>query len=169
MSVNTVSADRTVIVAANTEATQSTDGNFQILLPQIDAGAGATVSVAYALRLTCTGFGGFEVLDFNLARVGYVPGHSQAICIAEAGENEAAGTPQQWNLLPVASPPAATIVDVAAAPLLTLLTDTPADADALRDEQEAVNVESEVIFALHATAINAIIAALDGAGLTKAE
>lgn len=169
MSVNTVTVDQTLVVAANTEVTQSSAGNFQVLLPQIDAGAGATVAIAYEVRFTTTGFGGFEVLDFNRHRVGFVPGHSSAVCVAEAGENEAAGTPQQWRFRVLAAKPAATIVDVAAAPLLTLLTDTPASVDALRDEQELVNVESEVIFALQATAINAIIAALDGAGITLTE
>lgn len=158
MSVKTVTVDLTVIVAADTEVTQSTSQDFQILLPQINAGGGATVAVGYEVRVTTTGFGGFEVLDFNLARVGYVSGHSQVVIVAEAGEAEGAGTPQQWNFVVKASPPATTIAnaDVAVA-LAAEATDSPLRAD----------VDTK-LNALGVT-VNAIIAVLDGAGLTKTE
>ena len=151
-------ANQTVIVAADTEATSSSDQDFQILLPQINAGGGATVAVAYELRLTTTGFGGFEVLDFNLARVGFVPGHSQAVVTAEAGEAEGVGTPQQWNFTLRAAKPAATIADAdVAVALAAEATDSPLRAD----------VDTK-LNALGVT-VNAIIAVLDGAGLTKTE
>lgn len=139
-----LAALRTVIEDDETYVSSALTYSATAIMPEISAGASDTVAVGYEIRLECTGGSPMIVETYEGRYVGSVPGYGQAVVVAEQGVAE--GEKDFWRFVLLASPPATTIANVAS-------TDSGAGGDD----------------ATFVTAINAIIAVLDGAGLTKVE
>lgn len=75
------------------------------VLPQINAGAGATVAVDTAIRVEVTGGSPVELVTFGGRRVGVVPGRREAILVAKAGVVQS--EPDLWHFELLANTPSA--------------------------------------------------------------
>ena len=146
MSTRALAATGELVEDSDTYISSNKTFGIKAILPVVDEGSGTTVSVGDEMRFETTASGFIEIVDSDGHRVGIVPGRSRATVVALTGNAQTGDPPQAWSFKLLNSPPAATIIDV-----------STKDSGSGGDDATFV------------TAINAIIAVLDGAGLTKTE
>jgi hypothetical protein len=105
MAVRAIAATGEQILNTETYVSSALGSNVQVYLPSINAGAGATVAVDTEIRIETTGAGAVELLSASGARVGIVPGRSQATVVARAGAAQSEA--DSWNFTLGAQTPAA--------------------------------------------------------------